>query len=86
MFERAKAILREDYFERLSVSPEATEEAVEAAFQEQASVWSGLVPPEIEGAQEAQDTVLTALLEAHDTLGDRALREAYTKGLLHGRR
>jgi hypothetical protein len=85
VFERARTILREDYFQRLGLTTEATVEAIEAAFHEEARAWGGPVPPEVEGAQEAQDTVLTALLEAQEVLADSGLRDAYTKGLIHGR-
>jgi hypothetical protein len=79
VFERARTILREDYFQRLGVARDASPEAVEAAFQEATRLWCGQAPPGVAGAEEAQETVVTALVEAHETLKDPGLRRAYVK-------
>ncbi len=73
--------MREDYFRRLRLNRNATEEAVHDAYEREASAWSSPAPPEIDGAQEAQDTILTALMEAHDTLANAERRDRYLLAL-----
>jgi hypothetical protein len=81
VFGRARSILREDHFQRLGVSQDATQERIEQAFHEAAQLWSAPAPPQIEGAQEAQETVVTALVEAYETLMDAQRRDEYTRSL-----
>ena len=82
VFERARSILREDYFQRLGVARDASPGVIDAAFQEATRLWCGAAPPGVAGAEEAQETVVTALVEAHETLMNDELRRAYVMNQL----
>ncbi len=82
VFERARSILREDHFERLGISVDATPPEIERAFLEVVELWSPPAPPQVAGAQEAQETVLTAIVEAYETLTDAMRRDDYMRALV----
>lgn len=82
IFERARAILKEDYFQRLSLSRDARPQQVEDAFAALRNLWDpALLPPALEEAKDDCAFVMSCLAEAHTTLRNPALREDYTRRL-----
>jgi tetratricopeptide (TPR) repeat protein len=81
--ERARSILREDYFQRLSLSRDASPDQVDAAFEALRTLWDpGLLPPALEDAKDDSSFVMSCLAEAHATLSDPRAREEYASTVL----
>jgi tetratricopeptide (TPR) repeat protein len=82
IFERARAILKEDHFQRMSLPKDARTEQVEAAFVALKTLWDPeLLPSALEEAKNDCAFVLSCLVEAHAVLRDDATRAAYAKSL-----
>ncbi len=82
IFERARAILKEDYFQRLSLARDASVEQVDLAFQALRTLWDpALLPPALMEAKDDAAFVMSCLSEAHDTLRDLKARADYASGL-----
>ena len=82
IFERARAILKEDYFQRLSLGRDAEREQVEQAFVALRTLWDPeLLPPALEEAKNDCAFVMSCLSEAFATLSSPPLRQEYTQTL-----
>jgi hypothetical protein len=82
MFERARAILKEDYFQRLSLPRDAQSPQVESAFVALRTLWdTALLPPALEEARNDCEFVLSCLVEAYAVLRDPRQREEYARSL-----
>jgi tetratricopeptide (TPR) repeat protein len=82
IFERARAILKEDHFQRMSLPRDATGEQVEAAFVALKTLWDPeLLPPALEEAKNDCAFVLSCLVEAYTALRHDAQRADYARSL-----
>jgi hypothetical protein len=82
IFERARAILKEDLFQRLSLTRDAQPAQVDQAFSALQTLWDpGLLPPELEEAKDDCAFVLSCLVEAHATLRNPRARDEYAREL-----
>jgi hypothetical protein len=80
--DRAQQILKEDYFQRLSLPKDARSEQVEQAFAALQTLWDPeLLPPALGPAKDDCAFVMSCLVEAYSTLRDQALREEYAQKL-----
>jgi hypothetical protein len=82
IFERARSILKEDYFQRLSLTRDANEAQVEQSFVALRTLWDPeLLPPALEEAKNDCSFVMSCLLEAYTTLSNPGRRLEYTQSL-----
>jgi hypothetical protein len=82
IFERARAVLKEDYYQRLSLARDAAPAQVEQSFVALRTLWDpDLLPPALEEARNDCAFVMSCLVEAHATLSDPARRGEYTQSL-----
>jgi tetratricopeptide (TPR) repeat protein len=82
IFERARAILREDHFQRLSLPRDAQSSQVEAAFTALKTLWDPeLLPPALEEAKSDCGFVLSCLVEAYTALRNDRQRIEYAQSL-----
>jgi hypothetical protein len=82
IFERARAILKEDYYQRLSLGRDAPQDQVEQAFVALRTLWDPeLLPPALEEAKNDCSFVMSCLGEAFSTLSNPGLRQEYTQSL-----
>lgn len=85
ILERAKYIDREDYFQMLDVSREATPDEVKSAFFKLAKLWHpDRLPIAISDVRDACSRVFGRMGEAHATLTDAKKRENYMKLISEG--
>ncbi len=83
--ERAKGITKENFYQRLSLPRDASQQAVEDAYRALARVWNPSdLPPALEGARESCAFVRSMLTEAHITLSDPRKRHDYSQNLFLG--
>ena len=83
IFERARSILKEDYFQRLSLQRDASPAQVDMAFQALRTLWDpALLPPALEEARDDAAFVMSCLSEAHATLADATMRASYVANLV----
>jgi tetratricopeptide (TPR) repeat protein len=82
IFDRARSILKEDYFQRLSLTRESGEAQVEQSFIALRTLWDPeLLPPALEEAKNDCSFVMSCLLEAYTTLSNPARRAEYAQSL-----
>jgi tetratricopeptide (TPR) repeat protein len=80
--ERARTILREDYFQRLSLTRDASCDQIDAAFEALRTLWDPcLLPPALEEAKDDSAFVMTCLAEAYATLREPEARDQYVSQL-----
>jgi hypothetical protein len=80
--ERSRAVLKEDYFQRLSLPRDATQSQIEQAFGALKALWEvDLLPPALDDAKGDCAFVMQCLVEAFTTLRDPRRRQDYLLGL-----
>ena len=83
--DRARDIQNEDHFQRLSLPRDATAGQIDQAFTALSRMWDGTtLPPALEGSRDDCAIVLSALMDAHDTLMDVRRRGEYVRKLRVG--
>jgi hypothetical protein len=76
--ERARTILKEDHFQRLSLARDATGEQLDAAFIALRTLWDpALLPPGFDEVRDDCAFVLACLAEAHGVLRNPITRAEY---------
>jgi tetratricopeptide (TPR) repeat protein len=82
IFARARAILREDHYQRLSLARDASMAQVDQAFTALRTLWDPtLLPPALEEAKADCAFIMTCLQEAYATLRNPAARAEYAQRL-----
>jgi hypothetical protein len=78
IFERARSILKEDHFQRLSLMRDASVEQADMAFQALRTLWdASLLPPALDEAKDDAAFVMSCLAEAHAVLSNESTRAQY---------
>ncbi len=76
--ERARAVLKEDHFQRLGLARDATQAQVEQAFAALKALWDiDLLPPALDDAKADSAFVMQCMVEAFAVLRDARRRQNY---------